>query len=452
MPGTACRFFGELTCPPRVSDVHRWDHAGRHPGGKGAARYVGAVLSQPFMKQVAVGVDDASCGQGGPGCAAKVAVACSARVKRTPLYERHIAAGAKIVPFAGWEMPVQYTGIIAEHEAVRGRAGLFDVSHMGQLELTGDGSAGALDAILSRPAARLAVGEAQYALLLNEAGGTVDDVMVYRLEEARFLLIVNAANVEKDWLHVQAHLPASAQPAASNRSAEYGLLALQGPKAEQILQWLCQRDLSQLPRNRVAPWPIADGAAWVARTGYTGEDGFEVLVAMDRLGQVWDALREVGPAQGMAPAGLGARDTLRLEASMPLYGNELDEETSPLQAGLGWTVAEGGGYVGSSAVARLRAGGLDRRLRMLQLAGRAVARAGSDVQAGGQTVGKVTSGSFSPTLQRPIAMAYVNVGVGAPGSQLDVIVRGRAQPATVVKRPFYKRELRQMGNGGTLRA
>ena len=347
-------------------------------------------------------------------------------------------------------MPVQYTGIIAEHEAVRGRAGLFDVSHMGQLEVAGPAAAEALAAVLSRPPSALGVGEAHYALMLNDAGGTVDDVMVYRLEQERFLLIVNAANEEKDWQHVSDHLPVAARAGAANRSGDYGLLALQGPVAEQVLQWLCDRDLTQLPRFGVVDWPIADCPAWVARTGYTGEDGFELLITVDRLATVWEALADVGQAQGMLLAGLGARDTLRLEASMPLYGHELDEETSPLDAGLGWAVSQSGDYLGAAAVALRRDRGGDRRLRMLQLDGRTVARADDEVQRHGHAVGRVTSGSFSPTLQRPIAMAYVDADVGSAGSQLDVVVRGRTHPASVVKRPFYRREQHGIGNGGTL--
>ncbi len=349
-------------------------------------------------------------------------------------------------------MPVQYTGIIAEHEAVRARAGLFDVSHMGQIELAGTTAGEALAQLLSRPPTELGVGEGHYALLLNERGGTVDDVLVYRLEQERFLLIVNAANEERDWQHVHGHLPAAARTGAANRSADYGLLALQGPSAEQVLQWLCHRDLSQLPRYGVVDWPIADCPAWVARTGYTGEDGFELLIGAEHLATVWAALADVGQAQGMSLGGLGARDTLRLEASMPLYGHELDEDTSPLHAGLGWAVAKEGDYVGAEAIRRLREGGLDRRLRMLQLDGRSVARADDEVHLDGKRVGRVTSGSFSPTLQRPIAMAYVDAGVGAVGSRLDVVVRGRTHSATVVRRPFYQREQLGTDKRGTAKS
>ena len=335
---------------------------------------------------------------------------------------------------------MQYSGILAEHRAVRTAAGLFDVSHMGQLEVHGPDAGAALAALLSRTPQHLAVGQAQYALLLNEGGGSVDDVMVYRLEAERFLLIVNAANEPGDWEHLQAHLPAAANATAINASAEYGLLALQGPAAEQVLQWLCDSDLSRLaPRHVLPSASVAGEPTAVARTGYTGEAGFELLAAVDGLGAIWDGLLDAGRPTGLHLVGLGARDTLRLEASLPLYGHELNAQTSPLDAALGWAVDKRADFVGAAAVQARRDAGGAQSLRMLQLDGRAVARAGDPVHRQGNAIGTVTSGSFSPTWGQPLAMAYIARGAAGVGDTVEVQVRGRPQPATVVKRPFYRR-------------
>jgi aminomethyltransferase len=357
-------------------------------------------------------------------------------LRRTPLYERHVALGAKMVPFAGYEMPIQYEGIVAEHRAVRAIAGLFDLSHMGEFVVGGRGAGALLDRLVSSDIAGLAVGQARYGLLTNEAGTIVDDVIVYRTGDAEYLVVVNAANIEKDRRHVLRYL--AADVTFDDRSQATALVAIQGPRAATILQSAASADLRTLPAFGVTASQIAGKSATVARTGYTGEDGFEVFVANDAAERVWDDLLERGAALGIKPVGLGARDTLRLEARFSLYGNDIDETTNPIEAGLGWTCKLDKEFVGRDAIARVKADGPTRRLAGLAIDG-GVARHGHEVVASGEVVGAVTSGTFGPTVQKNIALAYVPIRMSKVGTTLAVRIRGKDVPATVVKTPFYQR-------------
>ncbi|MDQ7029044.1 MAG: glycine cleavage system aminomethyltransferase GcvT [Ardenticatenia bacterium] len=361
-------------------------------------------------------------------------------LRKTPLYEVHRQMGARMIPFGGWTMPVQYTSILEEHRAVRTAAGLFDVSHMGEFEFTGPGARPLLQHLTANNVEKLRPGQAQYSMFLNKRGGTIDDLIVYCLEEDRYLVVVNAANIEKDWAHVS-HVAAHFGGArAHNRSDAYALLALQGPRSQAILAPLTEADLTALPFYHVMPAHVAGISVLVARTGYTGEEGFELFVAPANAPALWQTLIDAGRQAGLRPAGLGARDTLRLEASLPLYGHELDEDTSPIEAGLGRFVAHEGDYIGADAIRRQREEGVSKRLVMLEVRGRGVPRHGYPVHTPeGQEVGRVTSGSYAPWLKKNIAMAYVPPEWAAPGQTLTVLIRGRAAEAIIVRRPFYRR-------------
>ncbi len=359
-------------------------------------------------------------------------------IPSTALYDRHVSAGARIVPFAGWEMPVQYSGIRQEHTAVRTHAGLFDVSHMGQLEFHGNAGFGCLQRLTTSDVSKLRVGRCQYSFFVNEAGGTVDDAMVYRVEEDRILVVVNASNTEKIESHVRAHLTATEEDAVRNSSEEWNLIALQGPEAREVLRGLgTPEELVSLPFHAVAPGELLGVTTYVAASGYTGENGYEIFVK-DGVETVWDGLVDAGGAS-FRLCGLGARDTLRLEASLALYGHELDEETTPIEAGLGFAVSSGD-YLGSDVLARQKESGPAKRLVSLVLADRAIPRQGCPVESvDGEVVGIVTSGTMAPWLNKPIAMAYVQPGNHGIGTRLNVDVRGRKAAGKVVKRPFYKR-------------
>jgi aminomethyltransferase len=356
-------------------------------------------------------------------------------LKRTPLYETHRRLGARMIEFGGFELPVQYTSIREEHFAVREAAGLFDASHMGRLEFEGPAAIEAADGLFSRNLQALAPGRVQYGLLCNEKGGVVDDITCYRVSEESAFWCVNAANIAKDERWVLDHVATSA--GVRNASEETGLLALQGPASEAILSRAGAAGASALGRFRFARMSVADCPAFVSRTGYTGADGFEIFLGGDDLPRVFDALLGAGAPLGLRPAGLGARDTLRLEAALPLYGHELDDDTSPLAAGLARFVdLEVGGFVGAEAIARDRDAGLESQLVGFALEERGVARAGCPVALAGETIGRVTSGGPSPTLGKSIGLAYVSAGVAQPGSAFQVVVRDRALQARVVETPF----------------
>jgi aminomethyltransferase len=359
-------------------------------------------------------------------------------LKRTPLYDIHVKLGARLVPFGGWEMPVQYSSIIEEHRAVRSAVGLFDVSHMGEFEVEGPQALAALQQLTTNDAAGLAVGQVQYSLLCYPDGGIVDDLTLYRLADDRFMLTVNAANIDKDWAWVTGQASAFAGARWRNTSAATALIAVQGPQAEALMARLGGAELAGLGYYRFAHGRVAGVRALASRTGYTGEDGFELYVAADDAVQLWSALTEAGLAAGVRPIGLGARDTLRLEMRYALYGNDIDQTTNPIEAGLGWVVKPAkGDFTGKPAIERVRAEGPRRRLIGLEMTERAVARHGYPVVKDGRPVGVVTSGSYGPSVDRFIALAYVEAAHAAVGTDLGVEIRGQAQPARVVKTPFH---------------
>jgi aminomethyltransferase len=359
---------------------------------------------------------------------------------QTPLRDRHVALGARLIDFAGWEMPVQYGGILEEHRAVRERAGLFDLSHMGELFVVGPEAGRALaHALVTNPPA-LADGRAQYSMIVAPNGGILDDLIVYRLGPERYLVVANASNAQtvSDLL---AERLEGFKAVLDDRSLATALVAIQGPRSVDILKPLTDVDLDALRYYAIAEGTVAGVAALVARTGYTGEDGFEVFVETGHAAEVWDALMAAGRPHGLAPIGLGARDTLRLEAGMPLYGNELDAATNPFEAGLGRVVKldKPEDFVGKAALEKVARDGFDRRLVGLAVRGRGIARHGYPIRAGERASGVVTSGTQSPSLGLPIAMGYVATADAEPGTMLDVEIRGQPVPAEVVPLPFYRR-------------
>ena len=356
-------------------------------------------------------------------------MAPDAPLLRTPLYDRHVAAGAKVVPFAGWAMPVQYTGVLEEHRLVRSTAGVFDVSHMGEIETTGPGAEAFLQHVLSNDLDRLGVGGAQYSLLCREDGGVLDDLFTYRLGPERYLTVTNAANHAKDlaWLQQQA---GGFDCEVADRAGDYAMLAVQGPRAREIVQALSD---APLPAKFTAePRTVAGREALVCGTGYTGEDGVELLVAPDHAVAVWDRLMR----SGASPVGLAARDTLRLEVCFHLYGNDLMESRGPIEAGLGWACKEDTGFIGSDAVRATRAAGPAEKLVPFVMARGGIARQGNPVVGGGE----VTSGTMGPSLGVGIGMAYVPAERAAPGTSFEIDVRGKHRPAEVHTKPLYRKE------------
>lgn len=344
-----------------------------------------------------------------------------------------------MVEFAGWSMPVQYGGVLDEHRAVRQRAGLFDVSHMGEIRVAGPGAEAFLQRLTPNNVERLSPGRAHYSGLLNERGGYLDDLLVYRLGDEEFLIVVNAANVESDFDWTRGH--AADGVTVEDVSADYALLALQGPRALDILARLTDTELEEIRYYRFARGRVADRDAILSRTGYTGEDGFELYVAPDDAPAIWRRLLEAGEPEGLVPAGLGARDTLRLEAGMALYGHELDAETTPWEAGLDWVVKlDTGDFIGRRALLEQQETGVARRLVGFEVEGRGIAREGHSVLVDGEPSGRVTSGTFSPTFEKALGMAYVSADIAEPGRQVEIEVRGRRLPARLVALPFYRRE------------
>lgn len=358
---------------------------------------------------------------------------------RTPLYDWHASHGARMVDFAGWSMPVQYTSIVAEHQAVRGAVGVFDISHMGRLRFDGPDAAAALDRLLTRRVVDLKPRRIRYALVTNDQGGILDDVLVYRLADAAgqpyYLLVVNASNRLKILEWIERKLPAG-NVHCTDVTHDWAMIAVQGPRALETAQPLVGVELAKLKYYTGAETLVAGHGGIVSRTGYTGEDGCELVVGSAVAERVWQALVDAGAT----PAGLGCRDTLRLEAAMPLYGHELSEEIDPLQAGLDFAVdLEGRSFPGRDVLASREIDPHRPRRVGLELEGKRVPREGFQVIAGGRPIGRITSGTFSPTLQRPIAMAYIEPAFTSPGAQVAVDVRGRAEPARIVGLPFYRR-------------
>ena len=345
-----------------------------------------------------------------------------------------------MVPFGGWDMPVEYSGITAEHMAVRTAAGLFDVSHMGQIELAGPNALAAVQHITSNDATKLQNGQAQYSALTTPEGTFVDDVLVYRFAEKHYLLVVNASNIEKDHAWIAKHAPEAGEVAIVNSSDRYALIAMQGPKAAAIVQRLTAVDLAAIRYYWFAHGEVAGVRATLSRTGYSGEDGFELFVPPQFATQLWNALLEAGKPDGLVPAGLGARDTLRLEAAMRLYGNDMDETSTVLECGLGWAVGwDKTEFIGREVLVRQKAEGVTKRLVGFEMLDKAIARHGHAVHHDGAAVGVVTSGTHTPFLKKAIGMAYVPTALAAPGTEFTVDIRGRMARAVVVPMPFYKR-------------
>jgi aminomethyltransferase len=357
---------------------------------------------------------------------------------RTPLYAAHLRLGARVVEFAGWDMPVQYSGLLEEHEAVRGAVGLFDVSHMGEVVFRGPKALPALQALFTNDLSKVADGQAQYGCLCRDDGTIVDDVVVYRRSAEDLLVCVNAGNRQKDYEWLAGHAGGAE---VRNESDDWGQVALQGPKAQAVLARLTGLDLAAIKTYRHAPGVVAGVRCLVARTGYTGEDGFELFCPAGETEKVWNALLEAGAPDGILPAGLGCRDTLRLEMAYRLYGSDMDDTTSPLEAGLGWVVKlDKGEFIGRAALLRQKEQGLTRRLAGFQLQASGIARHGYDALRDGRKVGVVTSGTRSPSLKTSIGLAYLPPALAAEGSAFAVEIRGKPVAAVVVKTPFLIRK------------
>jgi aminomethyltransferase len=352
-------------------------------------------------------------------------------LRRTPLYEKHREAGAKLVDFAGWEMPVQYEGVKPEHLAVRSGVGVFDVSHMGEIETSGPGAADLLQRLLSNDVSKLEIGGAQYSVLCREDGGVLDDLFTYRLDDDRYLTVTNASNHERDFAWFQEHAD---EFDADVRDAldSYAMLAVQGPRAREIVGGLADGELPA--RMRTKTLPVAGGECLVCGTGYTGEDGVEILIDPESSPRLWDALLDAGAR----PTGLAARDTLRLEVCFHLYGNDLMEERGPIEAGLGWCCKEGTGFIGSEAVAAARAEGPSEKLAPFVLTSPGIPRQGNAIVIADEEVGVVTSGTLSPSMDVGIGMGYVRADLAEPGAEFEIDVRGRRRPARVGEKPLYK--------------
>lgn len=357
--------------------------------------------------------------------------------KKTPFYKYHLEFGAKMIPFAGFEMPVQYAGITAEHLAVREKVGLFDISHMGEFEISGDGALAFLQKMTVNDAAKLKVGDIQYTCMCYDDGGMVDDLLVYRLKD-RYMLVVNAANVDKDFKWLEDHLQDDVD--LKNISDETGLLAVQGPEAEKVMKKVSDYDFASMEYYKAATVPIAGHDILLSRTGYTGEDGFEIYIPREKADDIWSAIYTAGKESDLQLIGLGARDTLRLEMKMALYGNDIDQTTTPIEASLAWIVNfDKGDFIGREVLRKQKKEKPTRRLICLELEGRAFPRTGYEIVHDGETVGKITSGTFSPSLQKPIALGYLPLKLTRIGNEVKVKIRDKLFPARVVKPPFYKK-------------
>jgi aminomethyltransferase len=361
----------------------------------------------------------------------------AAGLRRTPLYETHLRLGARMVAFGGWEMPVQYSGVIEEHHAVRRAVGLFDVSHMGEIEVFGPEALELVNHATTNDASRLAVGQAQYSALLYRHGGFVDDILVHKVAEDRYFLCVNAANQDKDHAHLLANNRFNA--AVENAGARYAQIAVQGPRAANTLQKLTPMALAGIRYYHFADGQAAGAWARIARTGYTGEDGFEIYTRPEDAARLWDGLLAAGAEFGIKPCGLGARNTLRLEAGLALYDHEIHASIVPWEARLDWIVKlDKGDFVGRAALLKRREN-VTRRLMGFEMTGRGVARDGYEVYLNGAGAGWVTSGGPSPTLGKNIGMCYLPAAYARPGQNIEVIVRGQPVPAVTVATPFYRR-------------
>lgn len=374
-------------------------------------------------------------------------------LKRTPLFAAHQQLGGKLIEFGGWEMPVQYSSIVDEHLAVRRAAGIFDISHMGEMCVSGPSAAAFLNAVLTNDIRKLAVGQGQYTLMCNPRGGVVDDLYAYRLRDDEYLLIVNASRVEADWDWIQEQYEngiVKGEIRMKNCSDEYGAVAIQGPRVKEFITQVVTggsigatfvSKADELKKNEIAPFVFDAATIFVARTGYTGEDGFEIIAPAEVIEAVWKKALAVGHQYCLQPAGLGARDTLRTEVCYPLYGHELDEDTSPIEAGVGFFVSlDKGDFVGRSALAAQKANGTKRKLVAFKMTGKsAPPRPHYPIWSDGQKLGEVVSGTQSPSLSAGIGMGYVAPDLAKAGTKLEIEIRGKRSPAEVVKKPIYQK-------------
>ncbi|MFH1263411.1 MAG: glycine cleavage system aminomethyltransferase GcvT [Pseudomonadota bacterium] len=355
-------------------------------------------------------------------------------LKRTPLYERHKSLGGKIVPFAGWEMPLEYSGILKEHEAVRTAVGIFDVSHMGEIEIRGKQALEFCQKVSTNDASALKPGKVQYSAILNAEGGIVDDCTLYRIGEEHFLFVVNASRKENVLRWFEGHPMEGAK--VEDRSDDYGLLALQGKKSEDLLSRLVHRDLSTVGYYEFTWTELSGAAVMISRTGYTGEDGFEIYLPWEKTVEIWDLLMKEGSSVGITPIGLGARDTLRLEMGYSLYGNELNEHTTPLEAGLAWIVKmDKGTFFGRNRLVEQKEKGLTRRIRGIKMIDRGIPRPHYEIYSAGRKIGEVTSGTFSPTLKQGVGLAMLPAEL-KEGNELSVRIREKDNRAAITKPPF----------------
>ncbi len=364
-------------------------------------------------------------------------------LKRTALFEEHQKLSGRLIDFGGWELPVQYSGVMDEHLACRSAAGLFDVSHMGEVLVEGSDSEKFLYHLVSNDVSKMEIGQAQYSALCHPHGGIVDDLIVYRRSTERYLVVVNASNTEKDFAWMKkVHADGSFQCRLENVSAEWSQIAIQGRVAEKILQFLTKSNLGEVKTFRFIEGEVLGIPAIIARTGYTGEDGFEIYLPWEKAPAVWQALLEKGSPLGLKPCGLGARDTLRLEVKYPLYGNELTDETNPFEAGIGWaTKLDKSDFVGKDAIARSKAAGLTRKLVGIEIRGAGIPRHGYKLfdETGSREIGYLTSGTHSPSLKKPIGLGYVPLGHSEIGTKIQIEIRANKIPAEIVATPFYKR-------------
>src|SRR5271165_4384948 len=364
--------------------------------------------------------------------------AAAPTLKATALNSTHRKCGAKMVDFGGWDMPVQYSGVLDEHHTVRRAVGLFDVSHMGEIEIRGRDAFALLDSVTTNAVAKLNIGQAQYSGLLYEHGGFVDDILVHKVADDHYFLCVNASNQEKDYEHILAQNRTGAE--VEFASPRYAQLAIQGPKALATLQKLTSVELAPIGYYHFSDGQVSGTPARIARTGYTGEDGFEIYIAPDRAERLWNEILDAGQEFGIKPCGLGARNTLRLEAKMALYGHEIDATLTPLEANLGWMVKfDKGDFVGRAALLKRKEAGVQRKLVGFEMTGRGIARDGYEVLLNGDPAGWVTSGGPSPTLGKNIGLCYLPAGHAVPGKQIQILVRNQPVDAVTVPTPFYKR-------------
>lgn len=358
--------------------------------------------------------------------------------KRTALYDEHVKLGGRMVEFGGWDMPVQYTGLADEHETCRTKVGLFDVSHMGEVRVKGKDALGYLNRLVTNNVSKIKDNQAQYTAMCYENGGCVDDLIIHRLSGEDFFLCVNASNTDKDFEWMKQHAPTGVS--VENVSSQYSQIAIQGRHAQEILQKLTKTELAEIKYYWFREGDVLGTPAFIARTGYTGEDGFEVYVPWDFGPRVWSAMLEEGQRFGIKPCGLGARDTLRTEMKFPLYGHEMDDRNNPLEAGLGWvTKFDKPEFIGRTALMKLKMEGLRRTSVGLKSLGKAIPRQGYFIEVGGKQVGVVTSGTMSPSLKTGIAIASIDRAYTEIGTKVDVVVRDQRVPHEVVETPFYKR-------------